>query len=319
MQKCNFDYDLVIGEDCSTDKTKQICQEYALRNYEISLLSSETNLGMIPNFFRTLQSCTGKYIALCEGDDFWTDPYKLQKQVDFLEENPDYGLVHTDFDHNFLVAGLFKKNYWRNYIHRTKEDQEGYVFEKVIVNKTSIATNTACFRKEFIEQDVYYNLMKLNPMSGDFPLWCLIAYQSKIGYLAESTAVRNVLPKSLTQGQTTDTYLKFYESDFKVVEFLVKYYNLSVSVLHEPKLLYYKRTLSTYYGLRDEQAFSRFYNKLKNEGLPSTFDLRLMNLSFKLSSLNFFIRSYFYVKRKIRNNLYIGQLMNLLLKIRRII
>jgi len=90
MQKCSFPIELVIGEDCSTDNTRKICEEYANKSELIKLLPTETNLGMMPNFIRTLQSCTGKYIAMCEGDDYWTDPLKLQKQVDFLEANAEY-------------------------------------------------------------------------------------------------------------------------------------------------------------------------------------------------------------------------------------
>jgi len=89
MQKTNFKYELVIGEDCSTDNTRKICEEYA-RNYPdiIRLLPSEKNLGMFANGTRTMKACmNGKYIGICEGDDYWTDPYKLQKQVDFLEKN----------------------------------------------------------------------------------------------------------------------------------------------------------------------------------------------------------------------------------------
>jgi len=98
MQKTSFNYQLVIGEDYSTDNTLHICQKYANENPDrIKILPSEKNLGMTPNFIRTLNACAGKYIAFCEGDDYWTDPYKLEKQVDFLERNPDYSLVWTRF------------------------------------------------------------------------------------------------------------------------------------------------------------------------------------------------------------------------------
>jgi glycosyltransferase involved in cell wall biosynthesis len=93
MQQCDFQYELVIGEDCSQDNTFNICLEYAAKHPEIKLLSLNANIGMVKNFVRTLQACSGKYIALCEGDDYWTDPCKLQKQVDFLEKNFDFVLV----------------------------------------------------------------------------------------------------------------------------------------------------------------------------------------------------------------------------------
>lgn len=99
MQKTNFPFELVIGEDCSTDKTREICLKYKEKYPEkIKLLLPESNLGMTKNFISTLTAATGKYIALCEGDDYWTDPYKLQKQVDFLEANSNYSCCFHRYD-----------------------------------------------------------------------------------------------------------------------------------------------------------------------------------------------------------------------------
>ena len=98
MQETFFNIELVIGEDCSTDKTRSICEEYADKFPDkINLLPTEGNLGMMPNFMRTLEARTGKYIALCEGDDYWTDSLKLQKQLDFLEENEECVVCGTRF------------------------------------------------------------------------------------------------------------------------------------------------------------------------------------------------------------------------------
>ncbi len=90
-QVTSFDYEIVIGEDCSTDATLSICREYAQKFPNIiRLLSRTQNLGMAYNWMNTILNCQGEYIALCEGDDYWTDPLKLQKQVDFLEVNQEY-------------------------------------------------------------------------------------------------------------------------------------------------------------------------------------------------------------------------------------
>jgi glycosyltransferase involved in cell wall biosynthesis len=90
-QVTNFDFQLVIGEDNSTDSTKAICHEFAERYPDkIKLITASANVGMSKNFLRSYKACEGKYIAFCEGDDYWTDAHKLQKQVDFLEANPNY-------------------------------------------------------------------------------------------------------------------------------------------------------------------------------------------------------------------------------------
>ena len=93
MQRTRFSVEIVLGEDCSTDTTRNIVLEYALKYPNcIRLLLHDTNVGSSINQYLVLKACTGEYIALLEGDDFWTDEYKLQKQVDFLDSHKDFAL-----------------------------------------------------------------------------------------------------------------------------------------------------------------------------------------------------------------------------------
>lgn len=106
MQQTAYTFELVIGEDYSTDDTKAICEAY-VKKYpgKIKLLPSDKNYGPAQNFIRTFEACTGKYIALCEGDDYWIDKNKLQTQVGFLESNNNYSLTFHDTYH---IAGTKK-------------------------------------------------------------------------------------------------------------------------------------------------------------------------------------------------------------------
>lgn len=97
MQECDFNYEIVIAEDQSSDNTLKICQEYARNNKGlINIISRKKNLGLIENFFQGITKCKGKYIAMCGGDDYWVDKNKLQKQANFLESNNDYVITYTD-------------------------------------------------------------------------------------------------------------------------------------------------------------------------------------------------------------------------------
>lgn len=93
MQKTNFDVEILIGEDCSTDNTKMIVEDY-VKKYpgKIRMITSEQNVGGRANAMRIQRESKGKYIAICEGDDYWTDPFKLQKQVDYMESHPECSL-----------------------------------------------------------------------------------------------------------------------------------------------------------------------------------------------------------------------------------
>lgn len=106
MQRTDFEYEILIGEDDSTDNTRDICIEYANRYSEkirLFLHSSHNKIAVLNsptgnfNAFYNLFSATGKYIAFCEGDDLWTDPMKLQKQVDYLAHHKEYSLIYHSF------------------------------------------------------------------------------------------------------------------------------------------------------------------------------------------------------------------------------
>lgn len=110
-QQTGFPIELVIGEDLSEDNTRSNCETLASKYPGvIRLLDSDRKYGQCENLYRIIQSCRGKYIALCEGDDYWTDMYKLKKQVDFLESHPDFVMcfhkVNTVDDHNTIMESV---------------------------------------------------------------------------------------------------------------------------------------------------------------------------------------------------------------------
>lgn len=109
MQRVAFPMEFIIGEDCSTDGTRAICEEYARKYPElIKLITSDSNIGYNPNELRAMKAARGKYIAYCEGDDFWTDPLKLQKQVDFMESHPDYSVCFHRCRHYYDKDGKYR-------------------------------------------------------------------------------------------------------------------------------------------------------------------------------------------------------------------
>ena len=99
MQQCNFDWEVVIGDDCSNDGTTVIVEEYANKYpNRIRINRVGRNLGMTENWLHTIAACKGEYIALLEGDDYWTDPMKLQKQVTVLDNDPRYSFTCHDVE-----------------------------------------------------------------------------------------------------------------------------------------------------------------------------------------------------------------------------
>ncbi|WP_299099007.1 glycosyltransferase [uncultured Winogradskyella sp.] len=177
-QNTNFDFEIVIGEDCSTDSTALIIKELAASNNKITLLDNSVNLGVLPNFLRTLKACKGKYIAFCEGDDYWIDENKLQKQVDFLEQQPSYGGVSTN-------------NRWFFENENTYNDsilEEGEISFESLAQSNKINSQTILFKKELISNLDWMTNLKI----GDWPLNLLITSQQPYYRLPDVTTIYRV-------------------------------------------------------------------------------------------------------------------------------
>jgi glycosyltransferase involved in cell wall biosynthesis/RimJ/RimL family protein N-acetyltransferase len=162
MQKCNFNFDIVVGEDCSVDNSREILLDYQNKYPgKFKLLLHKNNIGANQNQLEVLKNCKGKYIAFCEGDDYWTDPLKLQKQVDFLEGNPDYSMCCGGYISNNVIS----KEQNTHIINRSASDsgnQCGFTFTLNDTRKLWITkTLTSMFRKsafDFAVLDKYKHL-----------------------------------------------------------------------------------------------------------------------------------------------------------------
>ncbi len=176
MQKTNFEFEVIINDDASPDGTADIIREYAERYPEIikPIYQTENQLskGVVISRDILFANSSGEYIAICEGDDYWTDPNKLQKQVDFLDNNPDYiGCVHKyiTVDKNSEPTNLLTFGYYEESGRYTLEDLEkgelpsqfaSFVFRNIIFDKDKKYPES--FVKPKIAGDVKLCLYLLN-------------------------------------------------------------------------------------------------------------------------------------------------------------
>ena len=179
MQKTKFDFELVIGEDFSIDRTREICIFYKKKYPEkINLILNEKNLGMIPNFINTIHKCKGKYIALLEGDDYWTDPYKLQKQVDFLEANPEYSMCFH------LVENFYQDGSKLSFVFPYKKRRKPTYSLQDVVKYFFINTCSVMYRWDNKTLPEWFS----RHLVGDYTLHLLYADKGKIGLIPEVMA-----------------------------------------------------------------------------------------------------------------------------------
>lgn len=181
-QETNFSYELVIGEDCSTDRTRLILDEIQTANPEIiRLLARKENWGRRRNFIDTFFSCKGQYIAILEGDDYWTSPHKLQQQADLLDHNPELSSCFHPAIKRFQADGKEK-------IFAPPSGKERYKL-KDLLDRNFIATCAVMFRKGLFENfPTWYDQVP----AGDWPLHVLNAQHGDIGYIPEVMGVHRI-------------------------------------------------------------------------------------------------------------------------------
>jgi len=230
QQICNFQYEIVIGEDYSTDSTRRIVEEYVERYpNKTRLITSEFNIGMVPNFLRTINACKGKYVAICEGDDYWTDPYKLQKQVDFLENNKKFVLVHTNYNHYHTETGILIEhaNNKHNIFYK-KYNKVDYVAKELFIDilhgNYFIKTCTSMFvsqkLKQIFENDSEFIRRKF--LMGDTFIFCELSQQGLVHYMPEVTAVANKLRVSAKNNPDPYKRIIFSKSLSELALYLLK-------------------------------------------------------------------------------------------------
>ena len=191
-QKCDFKFEMVIGEDGSTDKTREIIQSYADKYPDIIVpLFAVKNEGAKANAAKSLMACKGKYIAFLEGDDYWTDPYKLQKQFNFMEANPEYSMCFTRVN----VVDENDNEAHDPYPVLTKED---FTIEDIIkAERVFIPTPTLFFRNAVIPKPLpkFY----VEARSGDIAMHLLLCDVGKARCLPGKTGIYREHPGGITK------------------------------------------------------------------------------------------------------------------------
>lgn len=181
MQETNFDYELIIADDCSPDNTREIIENIIKQHPKgnvIKYFRHRENIGMQENGIFAFNQCSEKYIALCEGDDYWSDPLKLQKQVDFLEANQEYTLCFHPI--NILKTdGLIVDDF----ITEVPENYE--TLETLVKLGNYIHTPSVVFRNVITSLPFEF---RLSPI-GDYFLYIILAQYGKIKCLQDKMAV----------------------------------------------------------------------------------------------------------------------------------
>lgn len=276
MQKIDFDYELLIFNDCSTDNTAVIIDHYKNAHSEkIKVTHRAKNLGLERNFSDALNQCNGKYIAILEGDDYWSDPEKLQRQYEILENDPSIVLCSHNATHRLEDAGGKLENNFK-YKHSFRFDQEA--------NLRNWATQPlTCFFRNIIED--YKTLHRDNIFCDVIIFYELLKYGQGL-FLPEDMAVFRVHKTAKSSGQTQE---QWYMNHILMYDSLRRN-NPADKILPDLIFFYYK--LLYVNSLRNGFSGTEYLEKMKKD-YPN----------YKILLKFFLVERPYYLTKKILNKL----------------
>ncbi len=251
-QRTRYPFELVIGEDRSTDGTREIVLSYQRRHPAvIRVITSEQNVGMKQNAMRTLQACRGKYVAYCEGDDHWHHPEKLEKQALWLEQHHACGLVYSSYDVYHPASG---KRITDFIAHRKWDEPDQAGISEIVDGTSRPLTCTVMVRRAIVDRvikaDAYLH-QSGHFLMGDTQLWAEVAAESRLQFLPESLATHIITEESATRSRDLGKELRFALSGAEVLLYLSRKHNLPRRVRERHEACVRAAALRLAFHLRD--------------------------------------------------------------------
>lgn len=267
MQEVDFTWELIIADDCSTDGTREILLEYRERYPDfIKLILQERNVGPGQNWIELITYPSSEYIAYLEGDDYWTAPSKLQKQLNFLIRNPEHVLVFHDYVMK-LPSGA------ENIIRECREDE--YSLDSILRDCPKIRSSTIVLRNILLRNPLPSWIVSLR--FGDWPLFLHLSRFGRIGQMSEVMSVYRL-------DTASSAALALREND-----------NLRDAVIEFYKVLLLDDDYCRLYVVIDELIKERIWQGIKSNLRKRRF-ARLMKMAFE------FLKFWYTSNGKVRSN-----------------
>ncbi len=246
-QTGNSDIEIVISDDGSNDTTPQICFEYQQKHPDlVRVVASTTNRGVLSNWLQAIESSTGTYIALLEGDDYWTDPQKLSKQSAILQKEENIGFVYSDYFYLDEKEGTLIQG-----MNRYKPSNN--LFEETLFSQ-SMVSSTLMFRRSLFDPALFQQFIAHRFLTPDLPLFLQFCLSAKGYFLSDTTTIYNWRAGSVSRPTTQQEDLLFRESIYRIrLFFIVKRGENKKLLLAKNEFIWHKEQLLIAWKFNDYQ------------------------------------------------------------------
>lgn len=207
-QECNFPYEIIIGDDCSKDNSRELLQSYKDKYPDIIVLNfHESNVGLGANWASTLKLARGKYVTFCDDDDYYCDNHRMQSMVDYMDAHPEYGLTHTNYYNLFMETGEIIPN-------NAKDSTGTDAMRGLQTGNYYICFGTCMIRNELIQKHVSLNdYIRLRFPIQDWPTCMLLAIHTEFKYLNQLSYVYRRHKGSMSSPQEYETIVHKYTQE----------------------------------------------------------------------------------------------------------
>lgn len=255
-QQTDFSYEIIIGDDCSSDNTRKICMEYSRNNPNIFVNEEHPNYGVTKNYLYCLSRCSGEYLMGCSCDDWWHDSNKIQTQLSYMKAHSDCVVYYGGYRIFYPENGIFEK------VEPTKVSHP--LFESVLT-RNPICALTACVRMSAMRKIEFDSFVDLGFLIEDYPKWIALSLLGDFYCSDKSFVTYSSYLGSVHHSRTYSERIKYVENCRHIRSYFVKKANREKDLEQFVNDLYFreKGDVAVQYGERKEALSS--YSKIEKK------------------------------------------------------
>ena len=271
-QKHSCSFEIIIGDDASTDNTRKICEEYALRNPGIININDiHPNYGVVRNHEETLSRCTGKYRMGCAGDDWWSNLNKMQMQYDYMESHPNCVVFYGGYTEHYTATGAE--------IIKRPVKIIGDPFE-FILRTNPVCAPTSCIRMSALRDINVHHFIEQGFMVEDWPKWLALTKYGTFDATDESLVTYSVAYGSLHNNKNFDARKKYLENYHKMRQYYAKENGTFEKYIDMIDDIYYLSVALDAIKYNERKIAIQYFKKLHNRDVKNNIKMAFCYVPF---------------------------------------